>query len=83
MNHYETLDTKVNNKINEVKNLTNYESTGPCTYNKFVCHSIQQFKKNQTSDLEKITLYIDLVILQAIDQGKQEDALEKVLEVKN
>ena len=81
MNHYETLDTKVNNKINEVKHLTNYNSTETCT-SVFSCLSIKWRNANSYTDLDQISLFIDLVILQAIDQGKQQDVLEKVLEVK-
>ena len=35
MKHYETLDTKVNKKINEVEHLTNYNSTEPGNYTNF------------------------------------------------
>ena len=86
MSHYETLDTKVNNKIHEIKHLTNYNSTksvninsiGTCT-SVFSCFTIETF--NQRTDLDKISLFLDLVILEAIDQGKQLVALELVLEV--
>ena len=81
MKHYETLDTKVNNKINEVKHLTNYNSTEPCSH-EFLCLSIEQFYGNGITDLDKIYLFIDLALVEAIDQGKQQDALELVLEVK-
>ena len=80
MNHYETLDTKVNNKINKVKHLTNYNSTEPCGKG-ILCIAIKQVNDTQ-STLNKITLFIDLIIVEAIDQGKQQDVLELVLEVK-
>ena len=82
MNHYETLDTKVNNKINEIKHLTNYNSTKTCNYDK-LCFAIENFNGTRTTDLFKIYLLIDLVIVDAIDQGKQQEALEIVLEVNN
>ena len=80
MNHYETLETKVNNKINKVKHLTNYNSTEPCG-NSIVCLAIKLFNGTQAT-LDKISIFIDLVILETIDQGKQQDVLELVLEVK-
>ena len=81
MNHYETLDTKVNNKINEVKHLTNYNSTEPCSQ-EFLCFSIKRFYGNGLTALDKIYLFIDLALVEAIDQEKQHNAFELILEVK-
>ena len=89
MNHYETLDTKVTDKINKVKHLTNYNSTKPEAFSSFEkctdvlsCSTIKLFNDTLTTELDKISLFIDLVIVEAIDQGKQQDVLELVLEVK-
>ena len=82
MTHYETLDTKVNNKIDKLKHLAIYDSTKQC-HHEFLCNTIKYLNHSQTNELDKISLLIDLVIVEAIDQGKHKDALELVLEVKN
>ena len=81
MNNYKTLDTKVNNKINAIEHLTLYNSSDLCS-NSFLCGSIRTLNDTWTNDLDRISLLIDLVIVEAIDQGKQQDALELVLKVK-
>ena len=81
MNHYKKLDTRVNNKINALEHLHLYNRTELCDVY-FLCHTIKYFNASFTTDLDKISLLLDLVIVEAIDQGKQQDALELVLEVK-
>ena len=81
MNNYKTLDIKVNNKIDKLKHLAIYNSTKQCRH-EFLCFSIKNLNKSGTTEIDKISLLIDLVIVEAIDQGKQQDALEFVLKVK-
>ena len=81
MNNYKTLDTKVNNKIDKLKHLAIYNSTKQCRY-EFLCGTIKTWNTSWKTDLDRISLLIDLVIVEAIDQGKQQDALELVLKVK-
>ena len=83
MNNYKTLYAKVNNKINTMEHLTLYNSSDLCV-NSFLCGSIQSLNATWKTDLvlDRISFLIDLVIVEAIDQGKQENALELVLKVK-
>ena len=82
MHHYETLDNKVFNKLKKVEHLTNYNSTEVCYQKAFLCQKVTYFNATFTTDLDRMSLLIDLIIAEAIDQGKQQDVLELVLEVK-
>ena len=82
MHHYETLDNKVFNKLKKVEHLTNYNSTEVCGHRDFLCSKVKYFNATFTTDLDRMSLFIDLVIAEAIDQGKQRDVLELVQQVK-
>ena len=82
MHHYETLDNKVFNKLKKVEHLTNYNSTEVCDHRDFLCSKVKYFNATFTTDLDRMSFFIDLVIVEAIDQGNQQDVFELVLEVK-
>ena len=90
MNYYNSLQTKTTRKLNVLKNLTNYELYskfyGNCKSN-FLCKTMSRInssfleEQKLVTDMDRITLLIDLVTLEAIDLGKREDSLEMVLQV--
>ena len=87
MNHYNSLQTKMTRKLNNLKNLTSYDlyELFHCK-SKFLCETMSQINETvwrYVSEQDKIILLIDLVTLEAIDFGKREDTLEMVLQVIN
>lgn len=95
MNQYNTLQTKMTRKLNDLKNLTSHELYEPevcneycedqyCEKSLFLCPTMLAFNKrgwDSVTDVNQIILLIDLVTLEAIDLGKREDTLEMVLQV--
>ena len=95
MNQYNTLQTKMTIKLNDLKNLTSHELYEPevcneycekqyCIKSLFLCPTMLAFNKrgwDTVTDVNQIILLIDLVTLEAIDLGKREDTLEMVLQV--
>ena len=86
MKHYSTLESKVNLKVNDLKNLTSHElyKLDNCKSH-FLCHTMSRINESYlldpVTDLDRINLLIELVTLEAIDLRKTEDTLEMVLQV--